>query len=259
MTDVRDRLLGGAGPVETHVESPRRFGIRDALVFIAVTAAAVPATNVLLPEAVPVFQQAYQLRLFNHAHPRYLFATQMRSSRRESIGFQFSRLVAPILAHVEPPGRFIDPKTRQRVSFERAQENWLLTHAPPGALGFALAQDGYFLVFHFLLLWSLGLAILRMFPPRPALAVVFRQPGWWACSGAMTGTALAYAAELIIEFPAPSVIVPATVMVAWLGLVASRQWKSESSWIDRAGRLIGIFWLMTIPIYITGFVWAHWK
>ena len=56
--------------------------------------------------------------------------------------------------------------------------------------------------------------------------------------------------------PAPSVIVPAPVMVVWLGLAASRQWKSEARWIDRAGRLIGIFWLMTITIDITGFVWG---
>ncbi len=50
-------------------------------------------------------------------------------------------------------------------------------------------------------------------------------------------------------------IVPATVVLAWVVLAASRQWQAEPSWIDRAGRALGVLWIATIPIYLTGFVW----
>jgi hypothetical protein len=48
-------------------------------------------------------------------------------------------------------------------------------------------------------------------------------------------------------------------MVAWLALGLSRKWTAEPSWIDRAGRLMGILWLLSIPVYLTGFVLSRFK
>ncbi len=116
-----------------------------------------------------------------------------------------------------------------------------------------------FLVFPFLILWASGLMVLRLVRPRPGISALFRQPGWWACFGSLLGVVLAIAAEGVIEFPAPSGIVPLTVLVAWVVLAVTRKWQSEASWIDRAGRLLGILWLATIPIYLIGFVWSWLK
>ncbi len=66
---------------------------------------------------------------------------------------------------------------------------------------------------------------------------------------------LGYSLELFIEIPASSVIVPATVVLVWVMLAVTRKWQAEPSWIDRAGRLLGVLWIATIPIYLTGFVW----
>jgi hypothetical protein len=95
-----------------------------------------------------------------------------------------------------------------------------------------------------------------MLRPRPGLSALFRQPGWWAGFGSKLGVVLAYTLETLIKFPAPSVIVAVTVLVAWVALGVSRKWTAETSWIDRAGRLMGILWIATIPVYLTGFVWG---
>ena len=77
--------------------------------------------------------------------------------------------------------------------------------------------------------------------------------------GAVLGVFLAYAVEMVFLVPGPSAIVPATVLLAWLAAGLTRKWQSEPSWIDRAGRLVGVLWLATIPVYFTGFVWLHLK
>ena len=48
------------------------------------------------------------------------------------------------------------------------------------------------------------------------------------------------------------------VALAGPGCQPAMEVRGELGSTARAG-FIGIFWLMTIPIYITGFVWAHWN
>jgi len=43
----------------------------------------------------------------------------------------------------------------------------------------------------------------------------------------------------------------AAVLASWSILVAVGRWHPEASWIDRSGRLVGAFWLATIP-------WSIW-
>lgn len=37
------------------------------------------------------------------------------------------------------------------------------------------------------------------------------------------------------------------VAVAWLVLALTRSWRPEPSWIDRAGRVLGCYWIATMP------------
>jgi hypothetical protein len=39
------------------------------------------------------------------------------------------------------------------------------------------------------------------------------------------------------------------VAAAWLTLMIGRRWRPEPSWVDRSGRVIGVFWLLMIPLY----------
>jgi hypothetical protein len=143
----------------------------------------------------------------------------------------------------------------RKPSREQWLDNWIRSHAPSGRLGFALAQDAFWLFFPPLLVASFCCICLRLVPPRPPWGTLFRQPGWWACLGSILGVLLGYADEALFENPVPSIIVPATVGLAWLVLAVSRKWQGERSWIDRTGRLVGLLWIVTIPIYLIGFVW----
>jgi hypothetical protein len=41
---------------------------------------------------------------------------------------------------------------------------------------------------------------------------------------------------------------PYVVATAWLMLALSGRWRSEPSWIDRLGRIIGVFWVGLLPL-----------
>jgi hypothetical protein len=127
--------------MDTQAPTPRRFRIYDAVVLIAVTAEAIPPTKVLLPEVIPVFQKLNTARLFDETYLPQLFHHNMRSGRMESIRIQLRRIRDPVMGSVKLRVRDIDGTTGQRVSAEKALENWVLVHVGRGAPGFAVAQD----------------------------------------------------------------------------------------------------------------------
>jgi hypothetical protein len=45
----------------------------------------------------------------------------------------------------------------------------------------------------------------------------------------------------------------AAVLGAWSALAASRRWRTDRTWIDRLGRLIGMFWIALFATYIYGY------
>jgi hypothetical protein len=120
------------------------------------------------------------------------------------------------------------------------------------------------------LAWTVAILVLRLLPPRPSRRHLRRQPGMIA-SLTVTGTAVLGAAFLGIailvssnwaiprfmlwgfraEFHGlPLVFVPAIqtgLLCSWMTLAVSGRWRAERSWIDRAGRLIGIVWLVGLP------------
>ena len=120
-----------------------------------------------------------------------------------------------------------------------------------------------------------GLAAVRLRRPRSALRRLARQPGAMATVAALIGAvpfALALPAAALIagalgrpirlnqSAEAAAILglmgAPACgvgVATAWATLALNRRWRPEPGWIDRAGRLLGLYWLTMIPA--CGLVW----
>jgi hypothetical protein len=127
----------------------------------------------------------------------------------------------------------------------------------------------------FLTMWSLAVAGLSLRQPRPQFRKLARQPGVIACYAAMLPLVIEVMAIIVGEIilPPSAVIARtmppylirslpgrimhnvrgtivlqanagATVAVAWLILALAGMWKSEKSWLDRFGRVLGILWMM---------------
>lgn len=107
---------------------------------------------------------------------------------------------------------------------------------------------------------SLGLLALRLRRPRPTIRRLARQPGFLACVAGPILIAASVACEILVALV---VGVPAepgndafnrvvrwwpfsigtAVFVLWTGAWLARRWRPERSWIDRAGRVIGVLWI----------------
>lgn len=110
---------------------------------------------------------------------------------------------------------------------------------------------------------SLALGLIRLRRPRPSIRRIARQPGALACLAAVASAVglplLMYLACLAAPRRVPGgdwplvivLILPmqvgCSVAGAWLALAARRSWRPEPSWIDRAGRLLGLYWIALIP------------
>jgi hypothetical protein len=109
---------------------------------------------------------------------------------------------------------------------------------------------------------SLALFILRLRQPRPEMRRLLRQPGMVASSATViVGTLFVLKVFLSYYLVSPSRpfwLLPLydiwmrrlpwggeVVAVAWIMLRLSGAWRSEPSWIDRAGRALGVYWIIT--------------
>jgi hypothetical protein len=123
--------------------------------------------------------------------------------------------------------------------------------------------------------WSLGLlrppltaltvALLavRLRPPRPRRASLLLRPGTIALVAATTAALLFWVARVPWICVAWDVkenvsdvynawlemgrIVEAAVPAAWASLALAGRWRPEPSWIDRAGRCVGVVWSFGLP------------
>lgn len=111
--------------------------------------------------------------------------------------------------------------------------------------------------------WTLALIPLRLIRPRPGLRLLASQPGWAASCGFAVGLAAGSVAVgmllaviegrnlafLVQELSpmAPGLVAPA-ILAAWLTLILNRRWKPEPSWVDRLGRILGVYWLATAAV-----------
>jgi hypothetical protein len=112
-----------------------------------------------------------------------------------------------------------------------------------------------------------ALIVLRWISPRPSLARLVRQPGFVACVATVGGLALGSGLSEMTVFvmkanpnrlfttfsPGYSLshgisMIPFVVAGAWLALALGGRWTPEKSWIDRAGRCVGFFWVAGFPL-----------
>jgi hypothetical protein len=119
--------------------------------------------------------------------------------------------------------------------------------------------------------WTLALLPLRLRRPRPDRAGLFRQPGFAAGVSVLLASAilsLYFVATVLrqlsfghhfrdldlyamVYWPTCGMIYEdglmfgPSVCAAWLILAGSGGWRSEPSWIDRAGRALGGFWVLS--------------
>lgn len=123
-----------------------------------------------------------------------------------------------------------------------------------------------------LAMWTLALLPLRLRRPRPRLRRLLRQPGMAALGSssfvivlaliiqvsALASTGLLRSLDLrsvmnMLSFSLP-LMVGSSVAAAWLNLGLSGRWRPEPSWIDRAGRLVGVLWLGFLPFSV--WIWV---
>jgi len=111
---------------------------------------------------------------------------------------------------------------------------------------------------------TLGVLILRILPPRPHLPRLARQPGFVACITFLvvatftTGTVLLTLwsrgklgptsnLDMITYYTVTTGLAAQlgglSVAAAWSVLGLGSRFRPEASWVDRLGRLMGLFWI----------------
>ncbi len=118
------------------------------------------------------------------------------------------------------------------------------TWLPARGVGVFLIRQCVLLVFPILVGLSFALLLLRLVRPRPGWPELARQPGALACLAAVAALFLAFWVEELFRTRISLAFVGAAVGLAWVALGVSRSWRSEDSWIDRTGRVLGVCWLL---------------
>lgn len=121
------------------------------------------------------------------------------------------------------------------------------------------------LVLPLVALWTLAVIPLRLLGPRPRWRRLACQPGLMAaCAtavvlvayGLLIGTVSlvvrregASWSEAVTELalvgfaPHAPLAVGLAVLASWMTLIVGRRWRAEPSWVDRLGRILGVFWI----------------
>ncbi len=137
----------------------------------------------------------------------------------------------------------------------------------------------------FAVVWTLAILGLRLRRPRDRWSRLIRQPGlvaglmaalvlavrlvgfatmcvrvigqprlWiWTAKyagggGAWVGWPPGYLLFETDHFLDTMAMIGVAVAASWMLLLASGRWRSERSWIDRAGRALGWFWIASLPL-----------
>jgi hypothetical protein len=140
----------------------------------------------------------------------------------------------------------------------------------PVSFGHFLIQSQATVVLYlpFLISGSLAQIAFRLQRPRPPWDELRQQPGTVACALAtafLTPVGLMTVWSHLFSRRPPQVawariaddlrperltivttLIGMAVLVAWVVLKATGQWKPEASWIDRLGRVLGVGWIVMI-------------
>ena len=119
---------------------------------------------------------------------------------------------------------------------------------------------------------SMALWLLGMKKPRPNLRRVYRKPGMAACTVAIVYAILSSTGYVVfLHFShaldrgvfeddnstmlwirigmQPAFLVGGAVVSVWIVMGLGGTWRAEPSWIDRAGRALGIYWVSTSVLF----------
>jgi hypothetical protein len=114
---------------------------------------------------------------------------------------------------------------------------------------------------------SAAILLLGLKRPRPNLRRVYRRPGIAACTVALLYailSAMGYAVFLHFSYALdravfddqssamlwirigmqPIFLVGGAIASVWIVMWLSGTWRAERSWIDRAGRALGVYWIL---------------
>jgi hypothetical protein len=121
------------------------------------------------------------------------------------------------------------------------------------------------LIASFLIPLTVALLALRLGRPRPSRRRLLAQPGFAACAIATVVMILISLEEYrtyclvnrkLMSFTLSNLVVLSYRRMSisyapaglWFLMAACGRWHAEPSWIDRAGRIIGAFWIVLIPL-----------
>jgi hypothetical protein len=164
------------------------------------------------------------------------------------------------------PARYLSEGVRERL----VPNDW------SGASLSRSAVCCYFLSLPFLVAWSAALWVLRMRKPRPRSWRLYRQPGTAACTAIVVSVMLRVVRDGFIVWDPLGVVanrwarawlgffligevagvqestlafgVPFVWLILWLG----RACRPEPSWIDRAGRVLGVWCIVLSLVFDWG-------
>jgi hypothetical protein len=118
------------------------------------------------------------------------------------------------------------------------------------------------------LIFTLALIPIRLRRPRPGRDDLWRRPGWVACVSVAIALVIVFlqaclSYAIILRANPAFLFSPGTdlsffrnnighiqtqaitaVAAAWSVLACGGLWESEPGWIDRAGRVIGVYWIL---------------
>ncbi len=162
-------------------------------------------------------------------------------------------LIAALAGAFVVTGAFISNELRGFL-IGRPQQSWVLE-----ALDW-IPVLFFGLIPRYVCLLMVALLIMRLRRPRPHWRSISRQPGAVACAAGTTailpGSLILLSRDLFGEVAVPSPAlepgdwkvlessVPLAVLAAWVALALSGRWRSERSWIDRTGRVLGFYWVI---------------
>ena len=97
-----------------------------------------------------------------------------------------------------------------------------------------------------LVVWGIAILTLRLRAPRPPWREAAIQPGVWACVAPLVALLSLPAMGRYFALEFSPLILPTAVAAAWLTLALCGRWRPEPSWVDRAGRGLGLGWLVLL-------------
>ncbi|RUL88107.1 hypothetical protein [Tautonia sociabilis] len=90
---------------------------------------------------------------------------------------------------------------------------------------------------------TVAILLHRAVPPRPGWDRLAQQPGFRATAAASAAFLAIPAGRMYGSMEVPVWVIPGSVAASWLALAVRKRWAPESSWIDRAGRVVETAWL----------------